>query len=91
MQTWTWDGWGHGTFVIAFPFGPNLINRHSRVVASICELSQPAGGPLDWPFIGDASMQILNIAPEDGGNVYMRISVGWDSTLNWRATFFIDP
>jgi len=36
-------------------------------------------------------MQILNIAPADNGDVYVRVSVGWDSTLNFRVTFFIDP
>jgi hypothetical protein len=91
MQIWTWDGFGHGTFVLRFPFGTNIINRHTHVVASICEIAQPPGGPLDFPFIGDASMQVLNVAPEDDGNVYMRIAVGWESTLNWRATFFISP
>src|ERR1700709_1372102 len=83
MFTTTWDGWGHGLFVVAFPFGIRTISRHSRVVASICELSQPPGEPLDFPFIGDASMSILNIAPEDDGNVYMRINIDWGSTLNW--------
>lgn len=85
-----WDGWGHGTFDVRFPFGTGNINRHSRVVCSISEISAPAGGPLDWPFLGSANMQILNIAPTDSGDVYVRINVSWGSNLNWRVMFFID-
>jgi len=88
MYTSYWDGWGAGTFVLAFNYG---VNRHSRVVCSITELGGPPGGPLDWPFIGNASMQVLNVAPSDDGNVYVRMNVAWDSTLQWRLTFFIDP
>ncbi len=91
MQVWTWDGWGNGTFDLAFPFGPQIVNRHTRVVASICEIAQPPGSPLDFPFIGDATMRVLNIAPLDDGNVLLRIEINFDSTLNWRVTFFMDP
>jgi hypothetical protein len=90
MFSTNWDGWGHGTFDIRFPFGRGRINRHSRVVCSISELSAPAHGPLDYPFLGGANIQILNIAPTDNGEVFVRINVSWDSTLQWRVTFFID-
>jgi hypothetical protein len=91
MYSTYWDGWGSGHFNIAFPFGRGAINRHSRVVASICEIAQPPGGPMDYPFIGGATMRICNIAPQDNGDVLVHIEVEWDSTLNWRVTFFIDP
>jgi len=51
MRVWTWNGWGHGTFDLAFRFGTSIINRHSKVVTSICEVAAPPGGPLDYPFI----------------------------------------
>jgi hypothetical protein len=51
------------------------INHQTNVVGSITELSQPPGQPLDFPFLGDGAMQILNIAPEDDGNAYLRSSV----------------
>src|SRR5205823_948748 len=51
MQVWTWDGWGSGTFDIAFNFGTRVINRHSHCVVSISELG---GQPLDVPFLGAA-------------------------------------
>ncbi len=92
MYSTYWDGWGHGTFDIRFPFGPSQINRHSRVVCSITERGgAPGGGPVDWPFLGGANMAILNIVPTDTGDVYVRINVAWDSTIQWRVTFFIDP
>ena len=86
MQIWTWDGWGWGTFDIAFPFGSNVVNRHSRVEVSICELG---GRPLDYPFIGAATMSVLNVAPADDGAVHVRFEIQWPSALQWRAAFFI--
>jgi hypothetical protein len=35
-------------------------------------------------------MGILNIAPTDTGDLYVRIHVDHPSRLNWRVTFFID-
>jgi hypothetical protein len=90
ISTWWWDGHGHGTFPIAFPFGTNTVNRHSRVVCSICEIAQPPGETLDYPFLGSASMQILNVAPDDTGTVNVLMAVNWDSDLNWRVFFYID-
>ena len=90
MQVWTWDGWGWGTFDIAFPFGTNVINRHSHCIVSICELGQPQGQPLDFPFIGSATMRVHNVAPADDGVLHVRFEIDWSSVLQWRATFFID-
>lgn len=86
LQVWTWDGWGWGTFDIAFRFGRSVLNRHSRVEVSICELG---GQPLDFPFVGAATMTVLNVAPTDDGVVNVRFEIQWDSVLQWRATFFI--
>jgi len=82
ISTWWWDGHGHGSNPVAFPFGTNIINRHSRVVCSMCEIAQPPGEALDYPFIGGASMQILNVAPDDTGTVHVWVSVNWGSDLN---------
>jgi hypothetical protein len=86
IQVWTWDGWGWGTFDITFPFGSSIVNRHSRVEVSICELG---GQPLDYPFIGAATMSVLNVAPSDAGAVHVRFNIDWHDVLQWRATFFI--
>jgi hypothetical protein len=89
-STWWWDGRGHGSTPVPFPFGTQWVNRHSRVVASICEIAQPPGEALDYPFIGAASMQILNIAPDDTGTVWVWLSVNYDIDLNWRVSFHIE-
>ena len=86
MQVWTWDGWGSGTFDIAFPFGTQVINRHSHCIVSICELG---GQPLDFPFIGAATMRVHNVAPGDDGVLHVRFEIDWGGVLQWRATFFI--
>src|SRR5262249_49590591 len=59
LKLWTGAGGGHGTFDIAFPFGRGVLNRHSHIEVSICELG---GQPLDYPFIGAATMTVLNVA-----------------------------
>jgi hypothetical protein len=86
LQVYTWDGWGWGKFDIRFPFGRSVLNRHSRVEVSICELG---GEPLDQPFIGAATMTVLNVAQTDDGDVKVRFEIRWPSVLQWRATFFI--
>ena len=89
MQVWTWNAHGAGTFDVSFPFGTTVVNRHSRVVTSVCEVAAPPGGPFDFPFIGPASIQTLNVAPMDDGAVHVRFAVNWNSSLNFRVTFFI--
>jgi hypothetical protein len=90
LSTWYWNGHGHGSNAVPFHFGTNMVNRHSRVVCSICEISQPPGEALDYPFIGAASMGVLNVAPDDTGTAWVWISVNWGTDLNWRVTFHID-
>ncbi len=89
MSLWHWDIRGHGTFDALAFFGTNHVNRHTHVLASICENSQPEGEPLDFPFMGAATMRIANIVPRDDGNVDLRIEVGWDNDLNLRILFAI--
>jgi hypothetical protein len=88
-SVWSFDGREQGVFVMSFPIGRQWVNRHSAVVASITELSQPPAEALDYPFIGAASISITEIAPGDDGIVWARINVDWGSALNWRAYFFI--
>ena len=54
------------------------------------EIAQPPGEALDYPFIGDAAMSILNVAPDDTGTVWIRMNVDFGSTLNWRVIFHIE-
>jgi len=81
---------GHGVFDRVFTAPPGLINRHSTIFANICEISQPQGQPLDFPFQGAATMEIYNIVPRDDNSVAVRIGVHWDSDLNVRLRFGIE-
>jgi hypothetical protein len=42
------------------------------------------------PFIGDASIEILNIAPFENG-VKVRVNVLWNSPIQFRLAFVIWP
>jgi hypothetical protein len=82
----------YGRVLQIWPFsGIGNINRFTNVVASITELGGPPGGPFDYPFIGNAVMRVLNVAPHDNGNVYVRTWINWNRYLPFRITFLVDP
>jgi hypothetical protein len=89
MSLWHADFRGHGVFDTNFSFPPGVIHRHQHVLASICEISQPQGEPLDFPFQGAASMWIDSIVPQDDSSVTVRIGVDHDSDLNIRIQFTV--
>ena len=74
---------------VNFPAG--VINRHSHVLVSICELGTIQGEPLDFPFKGAAVFTLHNVVPFDSGNVEITIDTGWDSPVNVRMFFSVDP
>lgn len=89
MSIWFWDIRGCGSFNALAFFGRQHVNRHTTVLANVCEVARPQGEPLDFPFMGDASMEIRNIVPRDDGNVDLRVEVDWDSDLDIRIKFVI--
>jgi hypothetical protein len=71
-------------------FPPGVINRHSHVLANICEVSKPEGEPeADFPFMGNATMSIHNIVPHDDGTLSVRVEVDWPSPIDVRIQFFV--
>jgi hypothetical protein len=53
------------TLPFFFPVSAN-VNRSSIAVASICEVARPPGGGAEhYPFVGNAIMRVLNVAPRD--------------------------
>jgi hypothetical protein len=86
-----------GPFGVVFPihdvqwtFPPGVINRHSFVLANICEVSRPEGQrDADFPFIGNATMTIHNIVPHDDGTLLIRLEVDWPSPIDIRIQFFV--
>lgn len=79
---------GHGAFRLNVSGFDGKINRHSKLVASICEVTAAPGGPLDYPFMGSAGMEIRNIVPYDNGTVDFWVEVNWGSDLNLRMTIY---
>lgn len=52
------------------------VDRFSGVFATITEVgSPPGGGPIDFPFTGEAMISIWNVVPHDEGFVEVTIRV----------------
>lgn len=78
------DRTGRGINIFNIGWPGVTINRASQIAVSICEL-----GP-NGPFIGSAHMQILNVAPQSDGTVFVRYNVAWNGNpLNYRFNFII--
>ena len=66
------------------------VTRDSRVVASITEIAKAPKTP-PTPIVGDSHMRVFSVAPQENGNVDLRIEIDWtDNTLLYRITLFID-
>lgn len=65
------------------------VDRHSGVWATICEVSQPVGEPADFPFIGDAELAVLNVAPLDDGRVMLRVMCNWVNSLHVKIQLLV--
>ena len=74
---------GHGSFIYHVRL-PGL-DRHSCILGTITEITDAPGEPIDFPFIGAASMAIMNCAPRDDGVVDVWCQVNWDSDLNFKV------
>lgn len=81
---WTWRANGVHKKV---PFYSSRINANSRVFVSISEYSSDAS---TTRFIGDARMNVYNVAPFNGG-FYAWVEISWDNPLLVRFDVFVDP
>lgn len=72
----------NGVFTLSFSVP--RVTPSSVVMVSMCEL----GGQPGTPFIGDATMTVHNVAP-DNNQVHVRGEVNWDSTLSVRIYFLV--
>jgi hypothetical protein len=73
---------GHGTFT--FDVRGIRVDRTKGVLATISEVGVGPSGALDRPFRGSATMDVLNISPQDNGNVLLWVQVNWNTDLNLR-------
>jgi hypothetical protein len=67
------------------------VDRHSGVFASVTELGAPQRGPADYPFIGNASVTVRNIAAADDGTVRLWLSIAHadGASLSLRVQFMV--
>ena len=72
----------HGTFT--YDISGIGVNRTKGVLATISEVAVGPSGQFDQPFRGSATMDVLNISPQDNGNVLLWVQVNWFSDLNLR-------
>jgi hypothetical protein len=78
------DRVGRGVNIFNIGWPGVEINRLSQIAVSISEL-----GP-NGPFIGNAHMQILNVAPQSDATVFVRYNVAWNGDpLPIRFNFII--
>jgi hypothetical protein len=75
---------GHGEFVLHVRMPGIGISEHSCVWGTIAEVQAPPGEPFDFPFMGDAAMTVMNVAPRHDEVVDVRCQINWDSDLNAR-------
>jgi len=83
--TTTYQWRGNGTVLLNLRHGAILAG--SRVFASVSEYNTA------WNvdrFIGNATIQVLNVSPYNGG-VWVRLACGWSSPLNNSISLLIDP
>jgi len=65
---------------------PGGIDQHSGVFATVTQVDRPDG----TPFIGQASISVRNIAPQDDGTVHIWLAVSpVFFNLNVRIQFLV--
>ena len=77
---------GEGKYICG-PIVPKKggVTADSRVVASISEYNS------NGPFIGNATLWVNSVAPNDNGEIFVEVNIQWDKPINFRITCFIDP
>lgn len=65
--------------------GLNVSKTHSNILAAATQVDD-----LGAPFIGAASIQVLNIAPDEDA-VHLYVNILWDSPITIRIAFVIWP
>ena len=62
------------------------VNRNSKAVASISEVTDPGGEPM----LGNANLSVLSVSPNDAGELWIRINIDWPSDLHYKVTAIIE-
>jgi hypothetical protein len=86
MTPFVWNFKGHGVVDLNVPLLNAGVGTDSRIVASATELGIFGGE--EAPFIGQASIQVLNIAPGKD-HALIRVNILWGSDINVRINGLI--
>jgi hypothetical protein len=78
---------GHGQYIYHARI-PG-VTRSSCVLGTITEITGAPGEPISFPFIGEASMAIMNIAPRDDGIVDLWILINWQTDIFFRLQLLV--
>ncbi|MFJ4866538.1 hypothetical protein [Streptomyces sp. NPDC088748] len=74
----------HGEFFLTVRLPTAQVNSFSQVAVSICERNNDGA-----PFIGDAKMEVHNVAAHRDGRIIVRAEVHWDKDLPVRLNYII--
>jgi len=78
---------GYGNWITDINCG-SIVNRHSAVFASICEVHF-TGEPELIPWFGDAIITIENVVPRNDGHVVIRLQSNWGTALPMRIQLLV--
>lgn len=66
---------------------PGVVNAWSKVFVSICEVGILSGQVK--PIMGDATMHVYNVVPQDDGTIKVRGFVDFGEPLNVRLSVLV--
>ena len=62
------------------------VTANSRVVASVSEVRSDGK-----PFIGDATLKLEGVAPNDDGEIVVKVTNYFDARVFYKVTWFVSP
>jgi hypothetical protein len=74
---------GTNAWNFGFP-NPVQVFANSQVSVTMTELDNN-----DTPFLGDATMQVYNVVPQDDGTITVKFNVAWHERLRVQFNFII--
>ncbi|MFE9789698.1 hypothetical protein ACFYO7_30420 [Nocardia salmonicida] len=74
----------HGTGAWVFGFPSAEVRADSQVSVSLTEIDTD-----NTPFLGPATIQVLNVVPHADGTMTVRYHVGWNSNIRVLFNFII--
>ena len=70
--------------IFTYLFGVAGVDSKSAVAVSLTEVDGN-----QFPFLGEATMKVYNVIPDNAQEVVVRGEVDWDEDINIRASFVV--